>query len=221
MAPILIDKRDLLKLGFVSMLVIVTVFLGGVFFGYERATTMHQAGNEVKVLSLPAKVVEARVEPQHPETMDAGETIDVDFPKPVAKVTNNKQQLLAENVVEKTEAVNRSVTSSITNKQKPIQHKTILHKAIASSSSKPSVAIKKDNQITAKTVNENVMATSFKKQPVLFSSLTDDQVNEVNFSIQVGMYVRLINAESMMDKLHEKNLDAYVSDYTNKEGETR
>ena len=217
MAPILIDKRDLLKLGLVSMLVTVTVFSGGVLFGYERAATIHQAGNEVKVLTLPEKVVEAgALGPQHPETMAAGATIDVDFPEPVADVTNKKPRLLAKSTVEKTETVARSIASSITNK-----HKTIKYKTIASSSLKPSEASKKNSQKTSVIVDDNVVATSSKKQPVLFSSLTEDQVNKVNYSIQVGMYGQLINAESMMKMLHAKNLDAYVSDYTNKKGETR
>lgn len=217
MAPILIDKRDLLKLGFVSVLVTFIVFSGGVFFGYERATTIHQAGNEVKVLALPVKVFEANaLEPQHPETIAAGATIDVDFPESQAELANKKPRLLAQTAVAKTKAVTGSTASNNTNKQKAV--KTIVK---ASSSLEQSAASRKNRQKTSRTADDNFIATALKKQPILFSSLTNDQISKVNYSIQVGMYGQLSNAESMMKMLHEKNLDAYVSDYTNKKGETR
>ena len=217
MAPILIDKRDLLKFGFLSILVTATFFSGGVLYGYERATTIHQAGNEVKVLTLPEKFVEAsELEPQRPEVMAAGESIDVDYPGSASEVMNKKRPLptgknmtaLAEDVV------NMSVIKGTANRvtKKP--------EAVATSSLKSLATVEKNNPIMARPIDD-VVTTADKTQPVLFSSLTAEQVNKISYSIQMGAYERLINAENMMAVLHAKKLDAYVTDYINKKGETR
>ena len=217
MAPILIDKRDLLKLGFLSILVAATFFSGGVLFGYERAVTIHQAGSEVKILTLPEKFVEAsELEPQRPEIMAAGASIDVDYPGSASEVMNKKRPLptgknitaLAENVA------NVSVIKA------PANRVTKKPEAVATSSSKSLATVEKNNPIMARPVDD-VVTTAHKTQPVLFSSLTAEQVNKISYSIQMGAYERLINAENMMVILHAKNLDAYVTDYINKKGETR
>lgn len=217
MAPILIDKRDLLKLGFLSILVAATLFSGGVLFGYEKATTIHQAGSEVKILTLPGKLVEAsELEPQPPEVMAAGESIDVDYPGLAAGTTNEKRPLPTDqNFAEPADnAANVSVTRAT------VSRVTKKSGALAPSSLKLLATAEKNNLITPKPVAD-VVTTAQKIQPVLFSSLTSDQINNINYSIQLGAYGRLINAEKMMAILHAKNLDAYVTDYINKKGETR
>ncbi len=196
MAPILIDKHDLLKFGFLSIVVAATFFSGGVLFGYERATTIHQAGNEVKILPLPEKVVEAsELEHRRPEVMAAGESIDVDYPGAVAEVMNKKRSL----------ATDEAITAPAEN--------------VANVSAIKST-VEKNNPIMTSPVDD-VVTTADKTQAVLFSSLTADQVNNINYSIQMGAYERLLNAENMMAGLHAKKLDAYITDYVNRKGETR
>jgi len=53
------------------------------------------------------------------------------------------------------------------------------------------------------------------------STFTSDELRKIKFSIQVGMYGRLINAENMMKTLRAQHYDAYVSDYTNEKNEIR
>lgn len=53
------------------------------------------------------------------------------------------------------------------------------------------------------------------------STFTSAQSGKIKYSVQVGMYGRLLNAENMMKMLQAQQYDAYVSDYTNKKNETR
>ena len=52
-------------------------------------------------------------------------------------------------------------------------------------------------------------------------SISDDILAKAKYSIQVGMYGRLVNAEVMAEKLRLQNLHAYVTDYINKKNEVR
>ena len=80
MAPILIDSRELLKLGFISVLVTFIVFATGFFCGYQQAATSLAAGSKTESLLLPEKVaaIESEIEVQAPEIIEAGEAVDVD-----------------------------------------------------------------------------------------------------------------------------------------------
>ena len=51
--------------------------------------------------------------------------------------------------------------------------------------------------------------------------ITEDVLSKAKYSIQVGMYGRLDNAEIMVGKLKAKDLQAYVTDYVNKKSEVR
>ncbi len=53
------------------------------------------------------------------------------------------------------------------------------------------------------------------------NTFTSDELRKIKYSIQAGMYGRLVNAENMMKMLQAKHYDAYVSDYTNKKNEIR
>ena len=50
---------------------------------------------------------------------------------------------------------------------------------------------------------------------------TVDELEKIKYSVQVGVYGRLINAENMTRMLQAQQWDAYVSDYTNKKEELR
>ncbi len=83
-----------------------------------------------------------------------------------------------------------------------------------------------------KSINKTVTLNSFQNELgesavtkehdlTVVASLTSAELNNIKYSIQVGIYGRLINAENMMRMLQAQHLDAYVSDDTSKKNEIR
>ena len=194
MAPILIDSRDVLKLGFVSVLVTALVFVAGFFMGHQQAEDFYQAGSEVRSLSLPEKAMLAEnlLDSRVPETVEAGEDIDVDQPE-VAMPTS----------------LMRANTTSQDSKPDSVSKKSIPDESQA-----PPVASNIDNNHVSKKTASSADAS-------IVSTFTSADLNKIKYSIQVGMYGRLANAENMMKLLQVQRYDAYVSDYTNKKNEVR
>ncbi len=56
---------------------------------------------------------------------------------------------------------------------------------------------------------------------VVFTLLTPSELNSIKYSIQVGAFGRLINAENMVRTLRSQYLNAYVSDYLDKKNKDR
>ena len=63
--------------------------------------------------------------------------------------------------------------------------------------------------------------TPSQSQKVEAKLITDDLRVKTKYSIQVGFYGRLDNAEKKVNKLQQENLSAYVSDYVNKNNKIR
>lgn len=189
MAPLLIDSRDLLKLGSILVLVIVMVFAGGFFMGHQRAAAFYQAGSEMQSLSLPEKTLLAEnvLESQRPEVIVAGEYIDVDQPETVALANEASQNSTSDLVSKKPASKLQSVPLTSSAKE----NRQVNEKAVS--------------RIEASVVN----------------SFTSGDLSKIKYSVQVGMYGRLLNAENMMKMLQAQQYDAYVSDYTNKKNEIR
>lgn len=189
MAPLLIDSRDLLKLGSILVLVIVMVFAGGFFMGHQRAAAFYQAGSEMQSLSLPEKTLLAEnvLESQRPEVIVAGEYIDVDQPETVALANEASQNSMSDLVSKKPASKLQSVP-------------------LASSA-------KENRQVNEKAVSRT--------EAFVVNSFTSGDLSKIKYSVQVGMYGRLLNAENMMKMLQAQQYDAYVSDYTNKKNEIR
>jgi hypothetical protein len=55
----------------------------------------------------------------------------------------------------------------------------------------------------------------------MVTSVRVNDLDEIKYSIQVGVYGRLANAENMMKMLQVEQYEAYITDYTNKKNETR
>lgn len=233
MAPILIDSRDLMKLGFVSALTIFFVFAAGFFSGHQRAESFYLAGSEPEPLSLPEKIasIESDIASQIPETMDAGEEIDADQPelksKEMAVNKGNTKISNAEDDDSLPQADNQFDDAPILVKPrinieseniKVVDVKTslnIINEVDSSKSFKNKISDNNNN-------NNNDDADVVEEyQAVVVSELTPDELDKIKYSIQVGMYGRLINAENMMEILQEQQFNAYVSDYTNKKNEVR
>ena len=177
MAPLLIDSRDLLKLGFIAVLGTTMVFAGGFFMGHQRAAAFYQAGSDIQPLPLPEQVAvtENIADSQLPLMVEAGEDMDVDQP-----------EIMADSA---------EPSASARAKSYAMVKAAVLQKA---------------EQNETKQVSE--------KNATVFTS---DNLDKIKYSVQVGMYGLLVNAENMVSKLKSQHYDAYVSDYTNKNNKTR
>jgi len=201
MAPILIDGRDIIKLGFISVLVAILVFVSGFFIGHQQALSFYQAGREVQSLSLPEQVVvlQSVIDSQVPSAIEAGENIDVDQPESTKQASNVVKDL------------------------KP--YSALIPTAVAAVSSEN----KKPASRTQNTSNDHRRATSESgaggnvsaDDALIIGAFTSDDLSKIKYSIQVGVYGRLLNAENMVKSLQAQQYDAYVTDYTNKKNEMR
>jgi len=194
MAPILIDNRDLLKLGFVSVLTIVLAFAGGVMFGYQQATMGydHEINSMAESSSLPEQKAISDIDiKQAPDIVNTVKKTDIDQIEPAKKSTDTKKSVAVISI--KTEEKPNTVV-----KVNAVKEKAEKEKASA-------VNVTKDKKTAT------LPATS---------AVASDN-NKIKYSIQVAVYGRLNNAENMMKKLQAQNLDAYVSDYLNKKNKLR
>jgi len=227
MAPILIHRRDLLKFGLLFIFIATSVFSGGFLFGYESANTSYQAGGEVKSLALPYyAVADSEFEPRSPKVIAAGAEIDVDDPdaKSTAVIAKSHPPILVDEKV--TDEILVVAESSIkdtvaTDNVSTDKGLSLIAKKVEDVSKSVRAAEMMNNvsNVTARDLPADAI-TLDKKEPVVLSSLTAEELNAINYSIQIGMYGRLNNAEKKMKVLQQSNVDAYISTYLNKKNET-
>lgn len=229
MSPLLIDGRDLFKFGLITVLTTAFVFAGGVFYGYQRASSFYLAGNDIKPLLLPAKateVVQAR-EPQVPDSIVAGEDIDVDQPdkEPGSNEPGRKEPVRKQPGNSAEQPVGGQIAGKIdTIEPATVKPAVVKPVAVKSAPDKHFTDKKQDDVATVKPVK---LADAPQAKPQStgefkdVTSLSSEEVSSIKYSVQVGMYGRLSNAESMVKQLQSQQLDAYVSDFTNKKNETR
>ena len=213
MAPILIDNRGMIKLGFIAVIVTTLTFSGGFVSGYQQATTHSLTGSEIESLILPVKdtSLASEVAQQKPETVELGEIIDVDQAEPASTaeaVLVTKAQVLTlpetlPEVLPETPLETPLETQIAT--QSPTAGKEELTIAV-----KPSVSIDSKQDLSPKKTADSEATV-----------VTNDVREEAKYSAQVGVYGRLANAEKMVEKLQSQNLNAYVSDYLNRKKEVR
>ena len=237
MAPILIDNRGLIKLGLISVLTTVIVFAAGFLSGYQQATTFYAASSEIETLALPvqAALQESDVDPQLPDTVVAGAEIDVDQPQVESKtsVIESKNSISSNK-----EKVNKTNEASALYKRAAIEHASIEQMGKSNNKISDKNIVNKNNQLSIKgpsikePIKKAVASASFKndsgksaatKEPdfMVVASLTSTELSNIKYSIQVGLYGRLINAENMVKMLQAQHFDAYVSGYTSKKNENR
>ncbi len=222
MAPLLIDSRDLLKFVLVSVVAVITVFASGVFVGHQRAATYYQAGSDVHPLPLPERTVvaESALESQLPVEVEAGEFIDVDHPgssvKPVTKDASAQTMMTVPPKVTAKQKNDKAVPAKIKTQYKD----DAVTKVETSIPSKKRA--KENSQMNAGNTEKHV----FSVQPdtanaSVVTSVRTDNFDDIKYSIQVGMYGRLVNAENMMKMLQIEQYEAYITDYSNRKNETR
>ena len=228
MAPLLIDGRELIKYGIITVLTTVFIFAGGVFYGYKSASSFYLAGSDSEPLMLPVKaaVADQIREPKVPETIVAGAEIDVDQPDSVSSrdgfaVNNDAAKgVTAKPVIIKQSTMNAErdiVAVVVDTKSNEVSNKDAetIKVDVSPDQNRP-------QQIPVSQRHSDVstgLPDSFKAMEI--TSQTADELNDIKYSVQVGMYGRLENAENMVQKLQAKDFDAYVSDFTNKKNETR
>ena len=222
MAPLLIDSRDLLKFVLVSVVTVITVFASGVFVGHQRAATYYQAGSDVHPLPLPVRtaVAENALESQLPVEVEAGEFIDVDHPgssvKPVTKDAPAPTMMSVPPKVTAKQKNDKAVPAKIKTRYKD----DAVTKVETSISSKKRA--KENSQMNADHSEQHVFSVQPDTANASFvTSVRTDNFDDIKYSIQVGVYGRLANAENMMKMLQIEQYEAYVTDYTNRKNETR
>jgi len=219
MAPILIDSRDILKLGFITVLATMLIFVVGFLLGHQQAATFYQAGSHEQLLPLPEKAVALAniTDSQVPAIIEAGENIDVDQPKTIAK-KNNAIKNLKQNLthVPVAEAITSSQNKKLPTTQKSEQNKAKI--VVESKTTKVKSSLNDNNQVSKKIVSVS-MIDKAKSDVVELDALAAS--GKIKYSIQVGVYGRLVNAEDVVKKLQAKQYDAYITDYTNKKNEVR
>ena len=231
-SPLLIDSRGLLKLGFSLTLTAVLVFGGGVFVGFQRATTIHSAADDTQVLVLPEQVVvsENSLTAYPPEKIEAGEKIDVDEPEPVpvsAPVPVSSTSIKNVHAAVKTlEKKQQPMAPGTTNKHPEKGDSETIPAAMALSKktihdSQPSAIVK---HVSAATNDDAIIPSAVKVANTNETNdikLRDRKSGDIKYSVQVGMYGRLYNADNMVKMLQAQQFDAYMSDYKNKKNEGR
>lgn len=216
MAPLLIDSRDLFKLVLFSVVAVSAVFSGGVFVGHQRAATFYQAGFTSQPLPLPERIVIAdnALESLQPDEVVAGEYIDVDFPEPAATSSSKDTRV-------QVMASASSFALDGSEKRKFVAETQSTHyESTAGSDSKRFIPLNTETKGNRENSVE-VSSRPVMDNHVLVSSTRTDDLAEIKYSIQAGVYGRLHNAENMMKQLRSDKYEAYITDYTNKNNETR
>jgi len=233
MAPLLIDGRDFIKYGIITVLTTAFIFAGGVFYGYKSAFSFYLAGSDSEPLLLPVKTAAAGKvrEPKVPETIVAGADIDVDQPDPVsakdAVAGNNSataQSEITTPVIIKQSSINEEsdiVAAVVDTKADEAANRITETKKVEVSPGriKPQQLQANNSQLDKSSGQRKDLKANVKSMDI--STLTADELDKIKYSVQVGMYGRLANAENMVKQLQANDFDAYVSGFTNKKNETR
>ena len=205
MAPLLLDRRSLIKSGFYLLLLLTIVFFGGYYSGYTRGYGYAESLLQQKelpavalVLPEPVNVDTSVFEPQPPAAIEPGADIDVD----------RADATIAQVI---------SPEPSVTEVDKPSY-------GIRKESPGPPVQLASLG-VTPGIVMDAVVTTQPPQQragQVFVSPLASNaSVTDAQYSIQVGMYGSVDNAEVLLNTLNASSLDAYIDEFSNAGGEPR
>jgi len=225
MAPVLLDHRSMKRIILTMALSLVTVFLSGYLVGFQKAELRLTAPPVALNLALPEPEIigPVQIEPQIPMLALPGESVDVDR-------ADDASTLVMQQTVTPVPTVSPEPA-------KPVQL------AQANADTRPGAAIPKDAAIPKQTEGaqeaENLKQTLTEpaKEPERPASLAiggpvvvesgldvmQDNASEesAEYTIQVGMYGLQENAERRVEELQVAELSAYLTDYQNKNNETR
>mgnify|MGYP001822901657 FL=1 len=219
MSPLLLDSRDLFRIGLFTITIASVIFAGGFVFGFQKAETVLVTGSSTRVLELPEKLETtlSEIEPRIPEVRAVGEHIDVDRPDSVAQQTPGE-------TVETTEIVMQSAATVAVKPGSPGKH-AIAEIAVADKSSGTDMpeqqSLAAGNSTTGDSASEQAVIDTGSQAPPLPVLPSDSELSRAKYSIQVGMYGSLQNAQNMVELLRAKGMQAYVSEYLNSKNELR
>jgi len=209
MSPLLLDSRDLFRIGLITITIASVIFAGGFVFGFQKAESVLITGSSTRVLELPVKLETtlSEIEPRIPEVRAVGEHIDVDRPDSVAQQTSSE-------TVETTEIVMQSAVPVAVKSGSP-DEQSIAGTAVADKPQNQSLTAGNSAAAGQSFVDTGSQATLL---PVLPSA---SELSMAKYSIQAGMYGSLQNAQSMVERLREQGMQAYVSEYFNSKNQLR
>jgi cell division protein FtsN len=239
MAPLLLDHRSLFRAGLYLGLCGVLIFFGGYYTGYQKAAQNGDiAMSRTMALALPGAALAdaSEFEPQVPVTTEPGADIDVDSPdNTVAKTTHShdidteqaKPGVLGEqsnppSVANKMQVVNTQPEKAISNNNSTEPEVASSKHASGSVSIVNKVATEKpDLQLASLKVTPEVLESTDDATIVQNQLIDTADANSARYTIQVGMYADMGNAERRVAELEAQQLSAYIDAYTNKQDKER
>lgn len=210
MSPVLLDHSRQKKLVFSMALALVVVFLSGYVVGFKKAEVKLASFINTVVLDLPGIAAEfsADMEPQPPVQTEPGESIDVDSADQPGIVATSELV----NVALVTESEGSEKPSQVMLKKPELE----LLAEVVMSEEMPAVI--------TEVVRPLAIGGPLESDPGQVSEwLIQDTATEETaaYSIQVGMYGQLENAERKVEELVATDLSVYLADYLNRKNEIR
>lgn len=207
MAPLLIERNGLIKFSFMMVTIMVGLFLGGYFVGYHTAEGLQLVKQQVVDLDIPAEpeLDLVSVEPLVPEKIEPGEDIDVDLPDGVAEsaVAEDDVVTVVTTATEVSKAQDRAEPSAEPSAQLTTEVPVSPH-------------ARDEVQTQQRSIGGPVEPVI--DDPVTLMSDTADEAS-AKYSIQVGLFKDVENAERKVEDLMAQQLNAYRTQYTNSKNE--
>jgi len=211
MSPVLLDHSSQKKLMISMVLALVVVFLSGYVVGFKKAEVKLASLIDTVALDLPGTAAEfsADMEPQRPMLAEPGEMIDVDS-------VDDKKVAGLNGIIKVAQA---STSEATVNPSQTAMKKVVPEDVLEVEQKEAEV-----NQAVSNGASEPLaIGGPSESDPGQEELLIQDTATEETaaYSIQVGMYGQLSNAEQKVEALIATDLSAYLTDYMNKKNEIR
>lgn len=191
MAPILIDRRRLVKLSLLLSVSMFALFFSGYFIGFYKAEALMTAGMQTRPLDLPDATMVALDETAYiPTVIEPGLDRDVDAPDAPEEVA--------------TEAANLAGPVANDDKTSP----QVTAPAVETVSA-PAV-----DEVQTQTVAVGGPPEQEEDKLALLADTAEEEL--AKYTIQVGLFSTSDNAERKVEDLLAQRLNAYSTEYTNK-----
>ncbi len=191
MAPILIDRRRLVKLSLLLSVSMLALFFSGYFIGFHKAEALMTAGMQTRPLDLPDATMVALDETAYiPTVIEPGLDRDVDAPDAPAEAVKGAT----------------SVANPVVNEDKVNQQATA---PVVETVSAPAV-----DEVQTQTVAVGGPPEQEEDKLALLADTAEEEL--AKYTIQVGLFSTSDNAERKVEDLLAQRLSAYSTEYTNK-----
>ncbi len=192
MAPILIDRRSLIKLSLVLVICMFSFFFSGYFIGFYKAEALIHASVQTRPLDLPDASMVAQDETAYiPTVIEPGLDRDVDAPDASPHDAVNNPAMEKKTVVSE---ANADATGE---------------KVAAETFSAPAV-----DEVQTQTIAVGGPPEQEEDKLALLADTAEEEL--AKYTIQVGLFSTSDNAERKVEDLLAQRLSAYSTEYTNK-----